>query len=292
MQQSPFTSGRSHLLLDSTESPSRIRRAGGTPGDLIAVLYGQSADEWQRRRRNEASSTPRREVLIDVVDVARGAAAAGSPATQVIPGRDIALRTVQRPVDPDEVIESICSYLDGESTDEATIYVDDLGGLVTDVGEDQAVETVESVVDSIRAVGARGIFGLDVETVPAATVDRLRAVVDETHGEEPAGPDDAAIESLREENPTNFGYARSHWREARTGLENCDRNYPQARQIHEAVDDPSTSPRTLGATLKALVALGVLDTWSETVASTRYDLTAYDPARMETVGAALDDAAD
>lgn len=289
MQQSPFASGRSHLLLEPDDSTSRI---GGNHGDLIAVLYGQSADEWQRHRRNEAASSPRREVLIDVVDVARGAATAGSPATQMIPGRDIALRTVQRPVDPDEVIESICSYLDTTSPSEATIYVDDLGGFIEDVGEARAVETIESVTDRIRDVGARGVFGLDPETVPSSTVDRLSAAVDETHGDETADPDEAAIEQLREENPTNFGYARSHWREAKSGVESCDRNYPQARQIHEAVDDPSTSPRTLGAALKALVTLGVLDTWSETVASTRYDLTAYDPARMEAVGTALDAADD
>lgn len=289
MQQSPLASGRSHLLLEPDDSTSRI---GGDPGDLIAVLYGQSADEWQRRRRNEISASPRRELLIDVVDVARGAAAAGSPATQVIPGRDIALRTVQRPVDPDEIIDAICSYLDTETPTEATIYVDDLGDFVEDVGEARAVKTLESVSARIRDVGARGVFGLDPETVSHSTVDQLSAAVDETHGDETADPTATAIEQLRKENPTNFGYARSHWREAKSGLETCDRNYPQARQIHEAVDDPATSPRTLGATLKALVALGVLDTWSETVASTRYDLTAYDPARMETVGAALDAADD
>ncbi|MGZ0748633.1 DUF7504 family protein [Haloparvum sp. AD34] len=288
MQQSPFASGRSHLLLEPDDPTSRVQQTGGSPGDLIAVLYGQSADEWQRRQRNEATTDPRREVLIDVVDVARGAAAAGSPATQMIPGRDIALRTVERPVDPTDVIESICSYLDTESTSEATIYVDDLGGLVEDVGADRAVKTIASVTDRIREVGARGVFVLDPETVPSETVDRLKAAVDDTHGDENDNPDRAAIERLREEEPTNFGYARGHWREARAGVERCNRNYPQARQIHEAIDDPETSPRTLGAALKALVTLGVLDTWSENVASTRYDLTAYDPKRMEKVGAALD----
>ncbi|MFB6236515.1 MAG: hypothetical protein ABEH81_13680 [Halopenitus sp.] len=292
MQQSPFASGRSHLLLEPDEPTSGLQQTGGNSGDLIAVLYGQSADEWQRRGPNEAAPNPRREVLIDVVDVARGAAAAGSPATQVIPGRDIALRTMERPVDPDDVIESICSYLDTETADEATIYVDDLGGLVEDVGADQAVETIESVTDRIRTVGARGIFALDPETVPSEIVDRLRAAVDKTHGDENTDPDRDAIERLREEEPTNFGYARGHWREARAGLEHCSRNYPQARQIHEAIDDPATTPRTLGAALKALVTLGVLDTWSENVASTRYDLTAYDPKRMEKVGAALDAADD
>ncbi|TKX84759.1 hypothetical protein EXE43_17220, partial [Halorubrum sp. SS5] len=84
------------------------------------------------------------------------------------------------------------------------------------------------------------------------------------------------------------GYVRRHWAEARRGIEACDRNYPQSKQVHAALIDPETTPRTLGATLSGLVTLGALETWGDTVGPTRYDLTAYRPDRTRAIGAALE----
>jgi len=288
MEQSPPASGRSHLLLGAGDPPSGFRRESDASGDLIAVLYDQTSDEWQRARRSRPGPGPRREVLIDVVAVARGGAAAGSTATQVVPGHDIALRTVERPVASARLVEDVASCLDADGAAAATVYVDDVAAFVADVGLDDAVAALERLTDRLHETGGTGVFRLDPDAVPTTAVERLRDAVDDTGGDDAVDPDEAAIDALRAENPTNFGYARNHWPEAKRGLERCDRNYPRARQVHEALEAPDTSPRTLGSTLKALVALDVLDTWSETVASTRYDLTAYDPARMEAVGAALD----
>jgi hypothetical protein len=100
-----------------------------------------------------------------------------------------------------------------------------------------------------------------------------------------------AVDEQQEDDPTTFGYVRRHWAEARDGIERCTRNYPQSRQVHAALRNPETTPRTLGAALSGLVRLGVLDTWGETVGPTRYDLTAYDPDRMWVVAAVLSAAA-
>jgi len=57
-----------------------------------------------------------------------------------------------------------------------------------------------------------------------------------------------AVERLSCDDPTTFGYVRRHWAEAKRGIEACDRNYPQSKQVHAALTDPETTPRTLGAT--------------------------------------------
>ncbi|WP_239638680.1 MULTISPECIES: hypothetical protein [Halorubrum] len=101
-------------------------------------------------------------------------------------------------------------------------------------------------------------------------------------------PEADAVELLAREDPTTFGYVRRHWAEAKRGIEACDRNYPQSKQVHAALADPETTPRTLGATLSGLVTLGALDTWSETVGPTRYDLTAYRPDRAWAIGVAVE----
>jgi hypothetical protein len=98
----------------------------------------------------------------------------------------------------------------------------------------------------------------------------------------------AAVGRLSRDDPTTFGYLRRHWAEAKRGIETCDRNYPQSKQVHAALTDPGTTPRTLGTTLSGLVTLGALDTWGNTVGPTRYDLTAYRPRRTWAVGAALE----
>jgi len=95
------------------------------------------------------------------------------------------------------------------------------------------------------------------------------------------------IDRLRRDDPTTFGYLRRHWAEAQRGIEECDRSYPQSKQVHAVLTDPKTTPRTLGATLSGLVTLGALETWSKTVGATRYDLTAYHPERLWDVGLAF-----
>ncbi|MFB6194339.1 MAG: hypothetical protein ABEI75_04675 [Halobaculum sp.] len=146
----------------------------------------------------------------------------------------------------------------------------------------------ESRLAELTAFTDRAEVALAVPDDDVINVGRLarfvRAADDETHRRLA----DDGIEYLRTVDPTNFGYLRSNWREARRGLEAVEMTYPQSKQVHDAIPDPETTPRTLGAALQALVELGGLDVWGDTVAANRYDMTAYDPERVAAVGAAID----
>jgi hypothetical protein len=283
MRYRPPNEDGSHLALAPDRFPRAFRHEAGN-ACVVSVLFSQTPDEWRRTWRDEVVWTPRREAMLDVVELSRGATAA-SP--QLVPQRDIALTTLERPVSAPTIVDAVASSLETLDPHDTIVYVDDLGGLAADVGEGALRDVVTSLSRQTPAVGGRSVFCLDPGDVTTATVDALRDAVDVVHGDATDGFE-GAVRELRRTDPTNYGYARRHWREARAGIEASDRNFPLAKQIHATLDDPETTPRTLGATLKALVALGVIDTWSETVGSTRYDLTAYDPDLLEAVGGALD----
>lgn len=289
MEDRPHEEVGSHLSLQPDRYPDAFRHEDEN-ANLLSILYGTTADEWRRTWRAQVGWTPRKEALIDIAPLSRSAAAANSgPTTQMIPNRDIALTTIERPVDPRALVETVASYLDGCTTGTTIVYFDELGELIADMGADDSVSVLEELTALVREAGVRGLFCLDPELVPEDTVDRLCQVVDSVHGDvRQADEVERAVDDLRRSDPTNYGYARRHWREAREGIEQCNRNYPQARQIHETLEAPETTSRTLGATLKAFVTLGVIDTWTETVGSTRYDLTAYDGDLLTDVGKALD----
>lgn len=93
---------------------------------------------------------------------------------------------------------------------------------------------------------------------------------------------------LDNECPTNYGYLARQWDVIREGIERTDQNYPSAKQIHDAIPEATSTPRTIGPALKALESLGVIGLWSESVGANRYDLTAYSQRRAD----ALDDLLD
>ena len=251
--------------------------------NLVSVLYDNGPDEWRRKWRTEFGREPRREAMIDVSDMTRGAAATSQP----IPRRDIALTTLERPLSGETLVETVESYLLNPGPADTMVYVDDLGALAEDVGRSELVAVVADLVDVVERIDGRLVLDVGEVGLPKPLVDQLREAVDVVHC---VVDDDLehAVSQLQDRDPTNYGYARRHWREACEGIEGCNRNYPQSKQIHESIAEPETTPRTLGATLQALVDLGVIDTWSETVGSTRYDLTAYDADRLAEVGVVLD----
>lgn len=97
------------------------------------------------------------------------------------------------------------------------------------------------------------------------------------------------LDHLREECPTNYGYLARQWEEIREGIEETPQNYPSAKQVHGAISDPESTPRTVGPALKALESLGAIGLWSESVGANRYDLTEYEPARAATLDELLSD---
>ena len=259
-------------------------RDGVPPGRVISVLFETGIEEWRRGWRSSPGSGPSSEAIVSASDTTRGS----TTTTQVVPGRRLAYTVLDASTEPDRVVDAVSTYVDDSEGEVPSVVVDDIVPVVTDRG----VAAARSFVTALR-----GLSGVDDVVVgcsyrPEVAAD-VRSLFDPTGDVERVDhPVGGALDRLHRDDPTTFGYVRRHWAEARDGVERCTRNYPQSRQVHAALSDPETTPRTLGATLSGLVRLGVLDTWGETVGSTRYDLTAYDPDRMWVVGAVLSASAD
>jgi len=254
-------------------------RDGASSGRVITVLFGTGIEEWRRGWRSSPDSGPAREAIVSAGDTTRGATAT----TQVVPGGRLAYTVLDASATLDRVTDAVSTHVDDAEGEPPSMIVDD----ITPVVADRGVSATRSFIASLRELsGVDEIvvgcsYGPEVATKIRSLFDPIEDVERVDH------PVAETVDRLRRDDPTTFGYVRRHWAEAREGVERCTRNYPQSRQVHAALSDPETTPRTLGAALSGLVRLGVLDTWGETVGSTRYDLTAYDPDRMWVVGAVL-----
>ncbi|WP_418283123.1 DUF7504 family protein [Halorubrum sp. DTA98] len=257
-------------------------RAGHVPTHVVSIVFASDIEEWRRGWHHE---TPTREAVVSVGDPTRGATTAGT--TQLVPRQDLAYSVLGTPIDIDRILETVSQYFSGATGTNPTVIVDDLVPVLDEFGPPTLRHFVESLSTAARDVGGNSVFGCSVTPALVRAVDELTPVLDEVGGVETDAIE--AVNRLRREDPTTFGYTRRYWPEARRGIEACTRNYPQSKQIHAALDDPETTPRTLGATLSGLVDLGVLGTWGDTVGSTRYDLTAYDPIEGAYVGFALEE---
>lgn len=262
-----------------TASGGSPRLRGGTaPKRVISVLFDTGIEEWRRGWRRASVPTPDREAIVSASDLTRGAAAT----TQVASDGRTAYTVLGAPVEVDRVIASIEDHLIGVEQTDVHLIVDNVEPLVADHGAAAAERFISGLRDLPSEPIEDVILGcsIDAETDPAlATVFEL---VDAVEGRNSATAE--RIDRLRRDDPTTFGYVRRHWAEAQRGIEACDRNYPQSKQVHAEIVDPETTPRTLGATLSGLVTLGALDTWTETVGPTRYDLTAYRPESLWDIG--------
>jgi len=263
-----------------------LERAAAVVGDVhVALLADRSVDGWHRAVEAAGPSSPGRSYLIGVDETVRGSAVPSSPGSAGQPiGGGVAIGTVEAPLsDPIQYLEAVLSDLGDELDAGGTVVVDDVGALVPDDAD------VDSIVPGL--VEAAAASGVEFHTSIATNDDD--AVLSALSRRVPTAEDaertltERLIAHLRRTDPTNFGYLRHHWREARRGLTAVEMSYPQSKQIHASIPDPETTPRTLGATLQALVTLGALDVWGDTVAANRYDLTRYDPARVDTIGSLL-----
>ena len=254
-------------------------RDGASSGGVISVLFGTGIEEWRRGWRGSPSSGPAREAIVSAGDTTRGATAT----TQIVPGRRLAYTVLDASATLDDVADAVSTHVGDAEGELPSMIVDDITPVLTDRG----VSATRSFIASLRELPAVGEIVVGCSYRPEAATE-IRSLFDPMEDVERVDhPVAGTVDRLRRDDPTTFGYVRRHWAEAREGVERCTRNYPQSRQVHAALPDPETTPRTLGAALSGLVRLGVLDTWGETVGSTRYDLTAYDPDRMWVVGAVL-----
>ena len=261
-----------------------LANAAAADGVHVALLADRSVDEWHRAVEAAGPPSPGRSFLISVDETVRGSAVSPSPTSAIEPvGVEVSIGTVEAPL-PDSVgyLETMLSDLADDLAAGGTVVVDDVGALVP---EGVAVDSVVPAL--VEAIAASGLeFHTPIATNDDAVLSALSRRVPTAEDAERALTA-RLIAHLRRSDPTNFGYLRHHWHEARRGLTAVEMSYPQSKQIHASIPDPETTPRTLGATLQALVTLGALDVWGDTVAANRYDLTRYDPARVDTIGSLL-----
>ena len=257
-------------------------RDGVASDRVVSVLFGTDVEAWRSGWKRTPAGPPAREAAVDVSDIARSGAAAS---TQVVPNNGLAYTVLGRDAESERVLDAVEDHLDGVPEGTVDVVVDDVAPVAARKGVDAAVAFADGLRDRFGGRANRVAIGCSFEG-SAELLSRLGDRVDALVGTEPVTA--AAVERLADDDPTTFGYVRRHWSEAKRGVETCDRNYPQSKQVHAALTDPETTPRTLGATLSGLVTLGALETWGDTVGPTRYDLTAYRPERTWAVGVALE----
>jgi len=248
---------------------------------VVSVLFGTGVEAWRMGWQRTVVGPPGREAVVDASDVARSGAASS---TQVMANEGFAYTVLGRGAGNERVLDAVASHLDGVPSGTVDLVIDDLAPVAARDGPGSAVAFTDRLLERFEGRANRIAIGCSVGG-PAEVVSQAGDRVDSVVGTDVEA---AAVERLSREDPTIFGYVRRHWAEAKRGIEACDRNYPQSKQIHAALADPETTPRTLGATLSGLVMLGALNTWSETVGPTRYDLTAYCPDRAWAIGVAVE----
>lgn len=282
------TSGTRGWFVDP-ERGRELLRAEPNGQNVLAVLTDSTVDEWHRRWTHEIGQEYAQMAVVETYDLARSTAAS-TPQTTVV-DRNLAVTTVQRPVDGPTLFGVIEQYLEGwaESAADTLLYIESLDAFLDDQALPTLLQTLERILEKATEVGATVRVHFDTETAPALATVRVRERLDDVVGA-PIPDSDAvsAIHRLRADDPTNFGYFRRHWRDAMRALDASTRTYPQARQLHDDVTETDTSPRTLGAALTALERLGAISLWGDTVGANRYDLTSYDPERVASLGIAVE----
>lgn len=257
-------------------------RDGVVSDRVVSVLFGTDVEAWRSGWGRTPAGPPNREAVVDVNDIARGGAAAS---TQLVPNNGFAHTVLGRGTEGERVLDAVADHVDGVPEGTVDVVVDDLTPVAAREGVDSAVSFADGLLERFGDCANRIAVGCSFEG-PAELLSRVGGRADGVVGGDAGAT--AAVERLSRDDPTTFGYVRRHWAEAKRGVEACDRNYPQSKQVHAALPDPETTPRTLGATLSGLVTLGTLETWGDTVGPTRYDLTAYRPERTWAVGTALE----
>ncbi|WP_435098816.1 DUF7504 family protein [Halorubrum sp. N11] len=254
---------------------------GNVPERVISVLFGTGMEKWRREWGRANGTVPDREAVVSVSDLARGTAAT----TQLVPDRRLAYTVLGAGADVERILDVVGDHVADARGVEPAVIIDDIEPLLAERGRDAVIALVDGVCAQFDDHEGTVVIGCSFTQRTAPVVASLFDPVDDVDRIDHSIA--AVLDKFRRDDPTTFGYVCRHWAEARVGIEQCERNYPQAKQVHAAISEPETTPRTLGMTLSGLVTLGVLDTWSETVGPTRYDLTAYSGARLWALGATV-----
>ena len=95
------------------------------------------------------------------------------------------------------------------------------------------------------------------------------------------------LAELRSQDPRRYTLLQQHCEDLRYALEQSNRNYASAKQLHALWDDPPFQPQILGQLLSTVAPLDVLRIHAQQSNRNRYDLTAYDRAQMQHLADAL-----
>lgn len=261
--------------------------------NVLALLTDSTSDEWHRRWEGPGDPPYEQMGIVETYRLARGTASA-DPQTSVVDD-DLAITTVERPVELASLRRAVERYLDGwaESRPETLVYVESLDALLADATAEDVLSMTEDVLEKARSVDVTIRARFDAEAASALTTVAVGDLFETVVGTPLADPEAVAdLQRLRADDPTNFGYFRGHWHDALRALDASTRTYPQAKQLYDDADIPDATPRTLGAALSALERLDALALWGDTVGANRYDLTSYDPERAAALGLAVESLAE
>ncbi|AEN05393.1 hypothetical protein Halar_1669 [halophilic archaeon DL31] len=257
--------------------------------NVLAVLTDSTVDEWYPQW--ERTTTGSGQVgLIEYYEMVRGSAV-DTHETHVV-SDELALSTVQRPVDVTALIDMLSEHLDRWAAENAdtVIFIESIETMLADAGLAGVIDLFEQMLDGSNSPGV--VVSADPETTGPRAVVELQNCLGETVGRpEPPASAIAAVSRLRAEDPATFGYVQRYWREAVSAIEATSRNYPQAKQLHGAVET-ELSPRMLGMTLSGLACLDVLSLRGETNGPNRYACRSYDPDRAARLGLAAESLAE
>ena len=95
------------------------------------------------------------------------------------------------------------------------------------------------------------------------------------------------LAELRSRDPRRYTLLQQHCEDLRYVLEQSNRNYASAQQLHALWDDPPFQSQILGQLLSTVALFGVLRVHARRSTRNRYDLTAYDRAQMRHLADAL-----
>ncbi|ADJ16934.1 hypothetical protein HacjB3_17958 (plasmid) [Halalkalicoccus jeotgali B3] len=99
------------------------------------------------------------------------------------------------------------------------------------------------------------------------------------------------LQALHDTAPQRYSLLERYAEDLRQAFEQSGRNYASAKQLYRTWDNPPFEPQILGQLLSAAADLGVLRVYTHRSNHNRYDLTAYDSARMDRLAAIFTDEA-
>ncbi len=96
------------------------------------------------------------------------------------------------------------------------------------------------------------------------------------------------LTTLQSEDPRRYALLKRHVDKLEELLENADRNYASAKQLHSRWEDPPFRPQITGQLLSTAATLEILHVHTHRSNRNRYDLTAYDQTRLKQLASLLE----